>query len=548
MSAARTDRAALIVGVDHYADPEIRDLTCAEKDCVELQGLLHHRAGFEPVKWLYGDNVTSEKLLDTASTMARELGPGGLLFFYFAGHAVEHGGHHLLLCPQARYARLAFMQQAVAVDLLRRETEQAGLNRVFVLDACRSDLLSTRGVGAQGLTGEQVLRDVVAHPEQVSKAQTGSLAVLCSCAEGQQAGELVASGHGLFTKALLDEINDSIKSGSELAADDRMEKAVIDRMGALARRSGLHTTQRPWIVRSGSPPVIIPAGATSSGGLAEGAEAGRTETAATAEAPLVEEAARKPRMSGRAIVVVAAAVVVFALLAVLGGIHYARVGNQDEPTMPTSPPSQIQKAPGRQSDTEGGENRLRVKDGWRQNWSGHQRQHSGDPTPSTEDLEQKIGEYMPPVEGGALEIAAPRDWEWARPVDDYLVQFRQKGATLNDLPRILVDVEDSPFPELTDVDEQNIDEFVKNVSATVDAAKLKEPVKPIILGSTMCATYVDIAKQGNARDVATQAVKTLAGGRLYTIRLEAFESEFNTYRDMGYAVVASMKFGRRHDP
>lgn len=147
-----------------------------------------------------------------------------------------------------------------------------------------------------------------------------------------------------------------------------------------------------------------------------------------------------------------------------------------------------------------------------------------------------------------MEIAAPRDWEWARPVDDYLVQFRQKGATLNDLPRILVDVEDSPFPELTDVDEQNIDEFVKNVSATVDAAKLKEPVKPIILGSTMCATYVDIAKQGNARDVATQAVKTLAGGRLYTIRLEAFESEFNTYRDMGYAVVASMKFGRRHDP
>jgi len=169
---------------------------------------------------------------------------------------------------------------------------------------------------------------------------------------------------------------------------------------------------------------------------------------------------------------------------------------------------------------------------------------------SVEDIEGKIGEYMPPLEGGTLEIAAPRGWEWTRPRGgdiDYLVGFHKKDSSLENLPRILVSVEDSPFASVSDVNEGNVDQLVALVSQTVDASKLKEAVQPVILGSTACARYVGMAKRRNAL-VAKQTLITVVGGRAYTIRLEAYDREFTKYRDMGHAVAASMKFSAPGTP
>ena len=166
---------------------------------------------------------------------------------------------------------------------------------------------------------------------------------------------------------------------------------------------------------------------------------------------------------------------------------------------------------------------------------------------SLEDLSPKIGEYMPPQEHLGLEIAAPRGWEWGRAGSEYLVGFHKKDSALKNLPRILVSVEDSPFPELTDVNEANVDELVKRVLESVDAKKLKGTVEPIILGNTACARYGELGRTGKAL-AAVQTLKTVAGGRLYTIRLEAYDQQFTKYRDMGYAVAASMKFGAPNSP
>lgn len=161
---------------------------------------------------------------------------------------------------------------------------------------------------------------------------------------------------------------------------------------------------------------------------------------------------------------------------------------------------------------------------------------------SAEDLRHCIGHYMPPLEGGALKIAAPSGWVWSRAGSDYLVGFHKEGSSLNNLPRILVTAEDSPSPGLSDVDEENVGQLVTLVLQSVDASKLKGTVEPIILGNTACARYVDLAKRKNAL-VARQTLETIARGRLYTIRLEAYDREFTKYRDMGYAVAASMEFG-----
>jgi len=166
---------------------------------------------------------------------------------------------------------------------------------------------------------------------------------------------------------------------------------------------------------------------------------------------------------------------------------------------------------------------------------------------SAEDLTKHIGEYMPPLEGGKLEIAAPRGWVWSRAGSDYLVGFHKEDSSLNNLPRILVAVEDSPFSGLTDANKENLGQLVKLVSESVDATKLKGPVQPIILGNTACARYVDMRKRTNAL-VARQTLQTVVKGRLYTIRLEAYDREFTKHCDMGYAVAASMKFSASETP
>ena len=53
--------------------------------------------------------------------------------------------------------------------------------------------------------------------------------------------------------------------------------------------------------------------------------------------------------------------------------------------------------------------------------------------------------------------------------------------------------------------------------------------------------YVDFAKKGNAV-VAQQTLKTVVGGRLYTVRLDVYAPQFSRFEQAAYAVVASMKF------
>jgi len=160
---------------------------------------------------------------------------------------------------------------------------------------------------------------------------------------------------------------------------------------------------------------------------------------------------------------------------------------------------------------------------------------------SLADLQSKIGDYMPPLEGGKLEIAAPRGWVFSRAGKEYLVGFHEKDSSLNNLPRILVSAEDSPFPGITNVDDSNISDLVAKVSTSLAGKELKEPVAPVTLGNNYCARFVVFAKKGNAV-VAQQTLKTVAGGRLYTIRLDVHAPQFSRFEQAAYAVVASMKF------
>lgn len=45
-------RSALFVGVNEYDDPSITDLSCAERDCVELYTFFKGTAGYDHVEYI----------------------------------------------------------------------------------------------------------------------------------------------------------------------------------------------------------------------------------------------------------------------------------------------------------------------------------------------------------------------------------------------------------------------------------------------------------------------------------------------------------------
>jgi hypothetical protein len=155
------------------------------------------------------------------------------------------------------------------------------------------------------------------------------------------------------------------------------------------------------------------------------------------------------------------------------------------------------------------------------------------------DVDSLIGDYMPPLEGGSLEIAPPKNWNFSRAGSDYLVGFHPIGSTLNDLPRILVSVQ--PYDSVEDWQATNAQQLLQSIQETVASDQLKSPAAIITLGGRTWIEYVELAKNRGTL-VARQVLQTVFDGRLYQVRLEAPDRDFPTQRAAGLAAAASAKF------
>lgn len=161
-----------------------------------------------------------------------------------------------------------------------------------------------------------------------------------------------------------------------------------------------------------------------------------------------------------------------------------------------------------------------------------------------DELRIKIGRELIPQDAGRLSLSCPQDWEQSfdrsSVLEGYLLGLHHKGGTVEELPRILIAAEDSPYPELLQVNEATLVDFVKAVMYRLKDKTLETPVTPIMAGQTACAAYVEMVKRKSGRGPRL-VVTTLAGGRLYTINLDVPEPQFAKYRDAAYAVAASLK-------
>jgi hypothetical protein len=158
----------------------------------------------------------------------------------------------------------------------------------------------------------------------------------------------------------------------------------------------------------------------------------------------------------------------------------------------------------------------------------------------------KIGDSLPPLDDGRVEISRPAEWEVGARQTGYLVWFhRYKDPKI--LPQIRITVEDAPSDAPTATPE-NAEAFADWLAGHVKQGlknedELIEAVKPVILGDNAFGRYV---KKGRYRgaDSEQHMLVTAHNGRLYTIQQLVLKGDLlkTEIRDAAYAVGAGLKF------
>jgi TPR repeat protein len=224
--------AALIAGVDRYAFvepvPGARQNAEAWSDYL-VQG---RRVPAERVRLLRDQEVTAEKLLRFAAEAAREVQPGGVLWFVFIGHgAPGKDGSGLLVGVDAQPEVDSLQQRSVSQSQILEALEGSPAARVVVLiDACFS------GRAPSGKPLVERLQPIVA--EAVPRAEP-RLTLLTAAASNEYAGPLRGLSRPPFSYLVLGGLRgwaDADGDGKVTAGELRTYAARTIRMLATDRR------------------------------------------------------------------------------------------------------------------------------------------------------------------------------------------------------------------------------------------------------------------------------------------------------------------------
>jgi len=146
-------QVALLVGVLDYGGPNV-DLASPGLDVDGMRGALERVGGFDVRTLLDPDRES----LIAALLDARERAAGGVVFFYFSGHAISLDGVNYLLPARTVVKTPGEVPlRGVSVQQVLGALEGARL-RLVVLDACRSNAFAVGGkaVGSSGLSRDQL--------------------------------------------------------------------------------------------------------------------------------------------------------------------------------------------------------------------------------------------------------------------------------------------------------------------------------------------------------------------------------------------------------
>lgn len=151
----------------------------------------------------------------------------------------------------------------------------------------------------------------------------------------------------------------------------------------------------------------------------------------------------------------------------------------------------------------------------------------------------ELGDSLPLLDGGRLEISPPKAWVVSPRSTQYLVRFQSESG--NPYPSVLVTAQDSPkFKQLT-VD--NLETFARSVAAELEAAGVKTTVKVGRIGSHLGVMYTRRARVKDALGGIVERLffETVAGGRRYQFELRTPPETLSLAEPFFLAIVRGAK-------
>lgn len=225
VAATAQTKLALVVGNAAYETaPTLRNPV---NDAREIAGSLE-RIGFEV---LLGLDQNTDELRDLIRTFGIRADGAELVLFYYAGHGIQVSGRNYLVPVDAVLDHEADLDfAAIDLQLILKQLERTGANRVILLDACRDNPFESRLSRAMGQS-----RSAASLSRGLAPIETDGGAFIGFATDP---GEVAFDGAGIhspFTEALLRHIE---TPGLEINAMMTRVRADVF--------AGTDRLQRPW--------------------------------------------------------------------------------------------------------------------------------------------------------------------------------------------------------------------------------------------------------------------------------------------------------------
>ena len=221
-------RHSLHIGIDHYDDEIIRDLSFCTADAELLASFFRDVAGYESVSRL--SNPTRGAILDAVSDEASRLNPGDLLVLSYSGHGLRLEGRFSILASDTRYELVRAGVDGLPFKLLKDRVIEAGVNLADFLDSCPTENAGTRGISGRTSDCGLSSRDLfLIHGSSDGLSDSPSFSIM----NPERTLEISALGHGLFTLALDRALRELHAQGE--ATLSRIRERTDEHMKALCR-------------------------------------------------------------------------------------------------------------------------------------------------------------------------------------------------------------------------------------------------------------------------------------------------------------------------
>ena len=222
---------AITIGVQEYQF--FRSLKYTANDAEKMRDFLLEEAGFDEVLYYsdYSPEINGASTRPTRSNLEFLLedefkeafmGIGDNFWFFFSGHGRRENGIDYLI-PADGHQNIK--RSAISVEYVIQQIQKCGAdNIVLILDACRDEGDSSRGIEGIGKQTEQ-------------EAYEKGVITICSCSPNEYSWELEELRQGAFTYALLE----GLGSKGKKATVEKLNEYLKVRVKELAKGKGKQT-------------------------------------------------------------------------------------------------------------------------------------------------------------------------------------------------------------------------------------------------------------------------------------------------------------------